>query len=104
MRGITSDNPSRIIEQEIVTSPVESLEALSSSLGGSTLECSVSSSELVKRSRDSAMSRASSFFFVEADQDDLDPKFDSQPPAIPLPTEEEEFLAGISEEMDEFGV
>jgi hypothetical protein len=104
MRGITSNNPSRITDQEIVTSPVESLEALPSSLGGSTSECSVSSSDLVKLSRDSAKSTASSFFFVEADQDDLDPEFDSQPPAIPLPTEEEEFLAGISGDLDDFGV
>ncbi|KAI0255628.1 hypothetical protein BJV78DRAFT_1279363 [Lactifluus subvellereus] len=96
MRGVSSNNPSRTTDGENITNPIESLEALSSSLGKSTLECSVSSFELAKQSRDYAESTVSSFSFVEADPGCLEP-------AIPVPAEEEEFLANITGDVDEFG-
>lgn len=104
MRGVFSNDPSRITDGENVTSPIESLETLSSSLGISTLECSVPSFELAKQSCDYTESTVSSFSFVEADPDCLEPEFESQSPATPVPTEEEEFLANITGDVDEFGV
>jgi hypothetical protein len=101
MRGVNSNTLPRITEGEIVTSPMASSEELSSSLNGSTLDCSLSSFEHIKRSGDSVESTISSFSIIDVDQDDLD---ESQPPEVPQLTEEEEFLASIDGEMDEFGV
>jgi hypothetical protein len=101
MRGVNSKTLPRITEREIVTSPMESLEELSSSLSGSTLDCSLSSFEHLKRSGDSFESSVSSFSIIDVDQDGLD---ESQPPEVLQFTEEEEFLANIDGEMDEFGV
>jgi hypothetical protein len=101
MRGVNSNTPPRITEREIVTSPMESLEELSSTLGGSTLDCSLSSFEHLKRSGDSFGSTVSSFSIIDVDQDGLD---EPQPPEVPQLTEEEEFLVNIDGEMDDFGV
>jgi hypothetical protein len=99
----TNYNALNITNGDVVTSPVESLETL----GGSTLNCSVSESsmEIVKQSRRSTESLLSSFTLVEADPEALEPESDSPPPdATPIPTEEEEFLANMCGDTDEFGV
>ena len=104
MNGASSNvNAPRITSGDVVTSPIESSETLSS-LGGSTLECSVSSFEVVKQPYGSTESLLSSFTLVEADPEALEPGPESPPDATPIPTEEEEFLAGMCGDTDEFGV
>lgn len=98
-----SSKPPRITDEDVVTSPIESSEALSSS-GESSLDCSVLSFEVVRRSRGSAGSSHSSFTLIEADSEALEPESGSPPPEIPVPTEEEEFLANMTGDTDEFGV
>ncbi|KAI0295110.1 hypothetical protein B0F90DRAFT_1670229 [Multifurca ochricompacta] len=98
MKGGSAKNLSTITDAEVVTSPIESLETRP--LSCSTLE---SSFESIRRSRDSTESTISSFTFVDADPENLVPESDAQPPALPVPTEEEEFLDGINGETDEFG-
>ena len=104
MNGASSNyNTVNITNGDVVTSPIESSETL----GGSTLDCSVSSMELVKQSRRSTESLLSSFTLVEADPEALEPELDSPPSppdANPIPTEEEEFLANLCGDTDEFGV
>ena len=46
----------------------------------------------------------SSFTLVEAESVALEPGSELLPDAIPVPTEEEEFLANMSGDADEFGV
>ena len=96
-------NAPRITNGEVVTSPIESSETLSS-LGGSTLECSVSSFEVVKQPYGSTESLLSSFTLVETDPEALEPGSESPPDATPVPAEEEEFLANMCGDTDEFGV
>jgi len=104
MNGASSNvNAPRITNGDVVTSPVESSETVSS-LGGSTLECSVSSFEVVKQPYGSTESLLSSFTLVEADPEALEPGPESPPDATPIPTEEEEFLASMCGDTDEFGV
>jgi hypothetical protein len=106
MNGASSNYNALNITNGDVTSPIESLETL----GGSTLDCSVSESsmEIVKQSRRSTESLLSSFTLVEADPEALEPESDSlpspPPDATPVPTEEEEFLANMCGDTDEFGV
>ncbi|KAH9958780.1 hypothetical protein BC827DRAFT_551513 [Russula dissimulans] len=95
--GAPSSDPPRITDEDIVTSPIESPEILSS-WDGST---AVSSFEVMKHPRDSAGSSFSSFTLVDADPEALEPE--SESPATPGPTEEEEFLANMSGDTDEFG-
>lgn len=102
----SSNNTPRITDGDTFTSPTESSEELASLGGGPTLECSVSSFELVQQSRGSTESLLSSFTLVEADSMALEPgpELELLPDATPVPTEEEEFLANMSGEADEFGV
>ena len=105
MNGASSNyNTLNITNGNVVTtSPIESSETL----GGSTLDCSVSSMEIVKQSRRSTESLLSSFTLVEADPEALEPESDLPPlppDATPIPTEEEEFLANMCGDTDEFGV
>jgi hypothetical protein len=102
--GASSNNTSRITDGDTFTSPTESSEALASLGGGPTLECSASSFELVQQSRGSTESLLSSFTLVEADSMALGPRLELPPDATPVPTEEEEFLANMSGDADEFGV
>jgi len=85
-------------------SPTEFSEVFPSLGGGSTLESSASSFELVQQSRGSSESSLSSSTLVEADWAALELRSESPPDATPIPTEEEEFLANLSGDMDEFGV
>jgi hypothetical protein len=104
MSGASSNDVPRITNGDMVTSPIESSETLSS-LGESTLECSVSSFEVVRQPCGSTDSLVSSFTLVEADPEGLEPG--SGTPlldATPIPTEEEEFLASMCGDTDEFGV
>ena len=103
MNGGGSSNPPRITDEDMVTSPIESSETLSS-LGESSLNCSASSFEVVRQSRSPAGSSHSSFTLIEADSEALEPDSGSPPPETPVPTEEEEFLANITGDTDEFGV
>ena len=103
MNGASSNDTRRITNGDIVTSPIESSETLPS-LSGSTLECSVSSLEVVKQPCGSTESLLSSFTLVEADPEALEPGSESPPDATPIPTEEEEFLACMNGDTDEFGV
>lgn len=103
MSGASSSNPSRITDGDVVLSPVESSEVLSS-LGDATLKSSVSNFEVVKRSCGSAESSHSSFTLIEADSEAPEPESESPSPATPVLTEEEEFLANLSGDTDEFGV
>ena len=103
MNGACSSDPPRITDEDIVTSPIESSEALSP-LGESPLNCSVSSFEVVRRSRGSAGSSHSSFTLIEDDSEALEPDSDLPPPETPVPAEEEEFLANMIGDTDEFGV
>jgi hypothetical protein len=101
--GASSSTPPRITDKDIVSSPIESSL---SSLSDVALESSVSSFEVVKRSRGSAGSSHSSFTFIEAESETLlEPESESLvPSATPVPTEEEEFLANMCGDTDEFGV
>jgi len=96
-----SSNPPRITDKDVVTSPIESSEALPS-LGEFSLDGSVSSFEVVSRSRGSAGSSHSSFTPTEADSEALEPESGSPPPETPVPTEEE-FLANMTGDTDESG-
>ena len=104
--GASSSDPPRITNEDIVTSPIESPD-VPPSLGGST---TVSSFEFVKHPRGSTGSSSSSFTLVEADPPEA-PELESENPPPPppsestaVPTEEEEFLANMSGDTDEFGV
>jgi hypothetical protein len=104
MGGASSSTPPRITDKDIVSSPIESSETLFS-LSDAALESSVSSFEVVKRSRGSAGSSHSSFTLIEADSETLEPESESlASSATPVPTEEEEFLANMCGDTDEFGV
>ena len=106
MKGDISTKPLGITGEDIVPSPVEFPEPLLSQWStGSQSESTVSTFEF-ENIRSSSESTESSFTFVEAEADPeaLVTKFESQTPAIPEPTEEEVFLADLSEETDEFGV
>ena len=103
MNGACSSNPPRITDEDIVTSPIESSEALSS-LGDSSLNCSPPSFEVVRRSRGSAESSHSSFTLIEADSEALEPDSELPLPETPVPAEEAEFLANMTGDTDEFGV
>jgi hypothetical protein len=102
--GASSRNTPRITDGETFTSPTQSSEALASSSGGTTLECSASSFELVRKSCGSTESLLSSFTLVEPHSIALEPGSELPPDATPVPTEEEEFLANMSGDADEFGV
>ena len=103
-KGDSSTKPLRVTDDDIVTSPVEFPEPLlSQSSIGSLSESTVSSLEF-ENLRCSSESMESSFSYVEADPETVVTKSESQTPAIPEPTEEEVFLANLSEETDEFGV
>ena len=104
MNGASANNAPRITDGDTFTSPTESPEASTSLGGGPTLECSASSFELVQRSCGSTESLMSSFTLVEAESVALEPGSELLPDAIPVPTEEEEFLANMSGDADEFGV
>jgi hypothetical protein len=101
--GASSSNPPRITDGDVVSSPIESSEVLPS-LGDAALGSSVSNFEVVKRSRGSAESSHSSFTLIEADSEAPELELESPPPATPVLTEEEEFLANLSGDTDEFGV
>ena len=101
--GASASNLARITDEDIVSSPIESSETLTS-LGDATLESSVSNFEVVKQSRSSAGSSHSSFTLIEADPEALEPESESPRPVTPVPTEEEEFLANMSGDTDGFGV
>lgn len=101
--GSSNDTP-RITDGDTFTSPTKSFETLASAGSGPTLECSSSSIELVQQSRGSAESLLSSFTLVEADSMALGPGSELPPDATPVPTEEEEFLASMGGDADEFGV
>jgi hypothetical protein len=102
--GASSSTPPQITDKDIVSSPIESSETLSS-LSDVALKSSVSSFEVVKRSRGSAGSSLSSFTFIEADSEILEPESESlMSSATPVPTQEEEFLANMCGDTDEFGV
>ncbi|KAH9018940.1 hypothetical protein EDB84DRAFT_1566241 [Lactarius hengduanensis] len=101
-KGDSSTTSPRITGEDIVMSPVEFPEPLSSQLSMS--ESTVSTFDLVdQNTRCSRESTESSFTFVEADPEALVPDSESQTPAIPEPTEEELFLSDLSGETDEFG-
>ncbi|KAI9451413.1 hypothetical protein BJY52DRAFT_1419138 [Lactarius psammicola] len=101
-KGDPSTKPPGITGEDIVTSPVEFPEPLSSQL--STSESTISTFEFVNQNtRCSTESTDSSFTFVEAGPEALVTESESQTPAIPEPTEEELFLADLSGETDEFG-
>ena len=102
--GASLNNALRVTDGYTFTSPTESSEALTSLGGGSTLECSASSFELVQQSCGSTESLLSSFTLVEADSVVLEPGSELPSDATPVPTEEEEFLACMSGDADEFGV
>jgi hypothetical protein len=102
--GASSSNNPRITDGETFTSPTQSSESLASLGCGTTLECSVSSFEFVQQSCGSTESLLSSFTLVEADSMALEPGPELPPDATPVPTEEEEFLANMSGDVDEFGV
>jgi hypothetical protein len=102
--GASSNGTPRITDGDTFTSPTESSEALASLGDGPTLECSASSFELVQQSRGSTESLLSSFTLVEVDSMALEPGSELPPDATPVPTEEEEFLANMSGDADEFGV
>jgi hypothetical protein len=74
--GASSSNPPRITDGDVVVSPTESSEVLSS-LGDAALESSVSNFEVVKRSRSSAESSHSSFTLIEADSEVPEPESES---------------------------
>ncbi|KAI9509001.1 hypothetical protein F5148DRAFT_1283415 [Russula earlei] len=99
MSGCSSKEAPRITDEDVVTSPTEASEVLSS-LNVSKSEFSASSFEVVKQSRGSI---GSSFALIDADTEALEPESESSPPATPVPTEEEEFLANINGDTDEFG-
>ncbi|KAI0274116.1 hypothetical protein BGY98DRAFT_1099197 [Russula aff. rugulosa BPL654] len=101
--GASSRNTPRITDGQTFTSPTQSSEALASLGDGTTLECSASSFELVQKSCDSTESLLSSFTLVEPDSMVLEPGPELPPDATPVPTEEEEFLANMSGDADEFG-
>ena len=103
MNGGGSSNPPQITDEDMVTSPIESSEELSS-LSESSLDCSASSFEIVRRCRGSAGSSHSSFTLIEGDSGALELDSGSPPPETPVPTEEEEFLANMTGNTDEFGV
>jgi hypothetical protein len=102
--GVSSRNTPRITDGQTFTSPTQSTEALASLGDGTTLECSASSFELVQKSCDSTESLLSSFTLVEPESMVLEPGSELSPDATPVPTEEEEFLANMSGDADEFGV
>jgi hypothetical protein len=102
--GASSNDISRITDGDTFTSPTKSLEALASVGSGPALESSASSFELVQQSRGSTESLLSSFTLVEADSMVLEPGSELPPDATPVPTEEEEFLANMGGDADEFGV
>jgi len=102
--GASSNNSPRITDGDTFTSPTESSEALASLGDGPSLECSASSFELVKQSCSSTESLLSSFTLIEADSMALEPGSELPPNVTPVPTEEEEFLANMSGDADEFGV
>jgi len=81
MIGASSNNPPGISDQSVVTNTMSRSEALPS-LGGYPSKCSVSSYKVVNQFRDYAKLPSS---------------------AIPIPTEEGEFLANVTGETDEFG-
>ena len=58
----------------------------------------------MQKSCGSTESLLSSFTLVEADAMGLEPGSELLPNAAPVPTEEEEFLANMSGDADEFGV
>ena len=96
-----ASSSTRITDEDVVSSPVESPEDLSS-LDDAALESSVSNFEVVKRSRGSAGSSHSSFTLIEADSEAVKPESESPPPVTPVPTEEEEFLANMNGDTDGF--
>ncbi|KAH9003771.1 hypothetical protein EDB86DRAFT_2273783 [Lactarius hatsudake] len=101
-KGDSSTKSLGITGEDIVTSPVEFPEPLSSQLSMS--ESTVSTFDLVdQNTRCSRESTESSFTFVEADPEVLVTDSESQTPTIPEPTEEELFLSDLSGETDEFG-
>jgi hypothetical protein len=68
------------------------------------LNCSASSFEVLRRYRGSAGSSHSSFTLIEANSEALESDSGSPPLETPVPTEEEEFLANMTGDTDEFGV
>ncbi len=102
--GASLNNTPKITDGDISTSPTESSEILPYLGSESRLECSISSLEVVKQSRGCTESLLSSLTLVEADSEILEPGSQLQPDVIPVSTEEEEFLASMSGDTDEFGV
>ena len=100
----SSNDTPRITDGDAFTSQTKSFDAVASAGSRPTLECSSSSFELVQQSRGSADSLLSSFTLVEADSMALEPGSELPSDATPVPTEEEEFLANMGGDADEFGV
>jgi hypothetical protein len=103
MIGASPNNPPGIPEQSLVANTMECSEALPS-LGGYLSKCSVSSSKVVNQFRDYASSLLPFLAIIEADLEGREPEPELPSSAIPIPTEEGEFLANMTGDTDEFGV
>jgi hypothetical protein len=101
--GASSNNPPRIADEGIIANPMESPEA-PSPLAGYPSKCPVSSFEVVNRFHGHDSSFAPFLAIIEADLEGPQPELESPSPAILIPTEEEEFLADMIGDTDEFGV
>jgi hypothetical protein len=103
----SSNTPPRLPDQEqdVVTNTIGSSEA-SSSLGWSTFYSPVTRSEVLKRPCDHIGSSVSFFasVVIEAHSDALELRPGSPLPATAVYSEEEEFLANMSGDTNDFGV
>jgi hypothetical protein len=103
MIGASSNNPPGIPDQSVVTNTMECSEALSS-LGGYPSKCSISSSKVINQFRDYASSLLPFLAIIEADLEGRKPEPELPSSAIPISTEEGDFLANMTGDTDEFGV
>ncbi|KAI0270395.1 hypothetical protein BC834DRAFT_967197 [Gloeopeniophorella convolvens] len=100
IKGTTSNNVAEVTGDEFVTSPIsDSLEALPPPTSRSMSTLVSEDAGSWDRPRDSTDSTTSSFLLVECDAVNVV----QEEPETPRPTEEDEFLATLSEEADEFG-
>jgi hypothetical protein len=100
--GASSNNPPRIADQGVVANPMKSPEAPSSSTKYPS-KCSVSSLEVVHQFHGHGSSLLPFLAIIKADLDCLQPELESPSFEFAMSTEEES-LANIMGDTDEFGV